>query len=87
MAAVWNGSTGCLAQSLCQCVVGAAGPCVVEEEVPVTPRAKALHPKVQLGPSHLPKKSSLSGSSSYRSTSRSCPGTSYTMNWEEREVT
>lgn len=53
----------------------------------VTERQKAQHPKAQLSPPHLPRKSSLSGSSSYRSTSRSCPGTSYTMNWKEREVT
>lgn len=52
-----------------------------------TERQKAQRPKAQLSPPHLPRKSSLSGSSSYRSTSRSCPGTSYTMNWKEREVT
>lgn len=43
-------------------------------------------PKAQLGPPHLPKKPSLSGSSR-RSTSRSCPGLHTSMNWEEREVT
>lgn len=56
------------------------------------PQVPALYPKhgrsskAQIPTPHLPRKSSLSVSSSYRSTSRSCPGTSYTINCKDRDA-
>lgn len=76
----WDWLPGTVTTSECSEGGGSRGTCAS------SPRA--LRPQAQHGlPPHLPKKSSLSGSSSYRSTTRSCPGTSCTMNWKEREVT